>query len=154
MRERMTEHRGGDEAHSSPPSQPAIKQIGRHARRKESIRQRPPWPPWPPWPPRPPRAAACGKPWQARRWLLSTTKNSGRYSAGRECEKFLESVRKSINFASSSRPYLRETKVVENDVFKLFQNIAPFLITINSYGRITVPSVKLVEHPRGERRRV
>ena len=96
MRERMTEHRGGDEAHSSPPSQPAIKQIG--------VRE-----------------------------------------VSRICQKINKLCLKA---------YLRETKVVENDVFKLFQNIAPFLITINSYGRITVPSVKLVEHPRGERRRV
>ena len=83
MRERMTEHRGGDEAHDalcssfSPGARrgaAAIKQIGRHARRKESIRQRPPRPP------RPPRAAAaaaaCGKPCT----LLTTIKNSGRYS--------------------------------------------------------------------------
>ena len=83
MRERMTEHRGGDEAHDAlcSPFSPsarrraaAIKQIGRHARRKESIRQRPPRPP------RPPRAAAaaaaCGKPCT----LLTTIKNSGRYS--------------------------------------------------------------------------
>ena len=114
MRERMTERRGDDEAQSlfARPLRAAgatiIKRIGRHARRKESIRQRPPWPPRPP---RAPRRRVANRGYRPHEYA---TKLSGKYSAvarsqvvedqGPESDISPLQIRFSLQFSSLSFP--------------------------------------------------